>query len=310
MRPGDTVDSEELLKRFSNLSTYRSGDRRAPHKPLLSLIALQRLSSGQKVISFPEIEPLLLQLLRNYAPPVKGRHQPELPYWHLQSDGIWLVEDADSLPRQKGGFPKKDAINESTAGFSPEVIELLEGNSTLQHQIVRSLLQEHFPDSIHEDLLAQIGLAEVLEVNEMQPIYLAKRKRDSAFRGNVLRAYEHRCAVTGFRAALGGTYFGCEAAHVQWHAYAGPDTVNNGVCLEPTIHKLFDAGAWTLTDDRRILVSKDFTGSDSAVERLRERHGASLQHPLQGEPQVDVSFIRWHRESDQGGVFRSPAMEL
>jgi predicted restriction endonuclease len=40
--------------------------------------------------------------------------------------------------------------------------------------------------------------------------------------------------------------------------------------MEPTIHKLFDAGAWTLTDDHRVLVSADYTGSETAVVRLRE----------------------------------------
>ena len=142
------------------------------------------------------------------------------------------------------------------------------------------------------------------------PNYEIKKRRDPAFRASVLRAYEHQCAVTGFRAALGGSYFGCEAAHVQWHAYDGPDTVANGICLEPTVHKLLDAGAWTLSDDRRILVSKDFTGSDTAVVRLRKQHGKPLGLPLEGEPMVSIEFIKWHRESKLGGVFRQPAMEV
>ena len=110
------------------------------------------------------------------------------------------------------------------------------------------------------------------------------------------------------RAALGGSYCGCEAAHVQWHAYNGSDTVDNGISLEPTLYKLFDAGVWTLSDDRRILVSAEFTGSDSAVERLREHHGRPLRDPLPGEMGVSKDYIRWHREPDLGGVFRRPAL--
>jgi putative restriction endonuclease len=126
----------------------------------------------------------------------------------------------------------------------------------------------------------------------------------------VLRAYEYRCAASGFRVALGGSYFGCEAAHVRWHACDGPDTVDNGLSLEPTLHKLFDAGAWSLTDDRRIIVSKELTGNDSVVARIRNLHGKPLADPLPGEPRIAVPFIRWHREKGHGGVFRSPALPL
>ena len=97
---------------------------------------------------------------------------------------------------------------------------------------------------------------------------------------------------------------------MRWHAYDGPDEIANGIALEPTLHKLFDAGAWSLTDDRRILVSKDFTGSDSAVERLRSYHGKPLRSPLPGESPVSVDYIRWHRETEKGGVFRAPALPL
>jgi putative restriction endonuclease len=145
---------------------------------------------------------------------------------------------------------------------------------------------------------------------EEQTVYGVKRGRDPRFREAVLRAYEHRCAVTGFRAALGGSYFGCEAAHIQWHAYDGPDTVANGLAMEPTLHKLFDAGAWTLTDDRRILVSAEFTGTDEAVARLRSHHGRSILSPQAGEPLVSTKYIRWHREKEHGGVFRLPALAL
>ena len=111
-------------------------------------------------------------------------------------------------------------------------------------------------------------------------------------------------------AALGGLYFGCEAAHVQWHAYDGPDSVDNGFAVEPTLHELFDAGAWTLTDDRKILVSADLTGTETAVIRVRSLHGEWLRPPLSGELEISVAYIRWHRESDQGCVFRHPALPL
>jgi putative restriction endonuclease len=302
-----------IIDRIENLQTYRRGERRAPHKPLLLLAALARLKQGQHQIAFPEIEQVLLPLLKAYAPPVAGRHQPELPYWHLQSDGLWHVADSDHLPRQAGGFPKMAALRQTVGGFPDDVARSLRGQPGLIEEIAQLILDEHFPPSVHEDILAAVGLGatDVPRHVRASAVPATKlRPRDPTFRERVLRAYEHRCAVTGFRAALGGAYFGCEAGHVMWHAYGGPDSVDNGISMEPTIHKLFDAGAWTLTDDRRILVSADYTGSEAAVVRLREHHGKPIRAPIGGESPIGVDYIRWHREPGLGGVFRGPAMSL
>ena len=290
-------------------------NRRAIHKPLLLLFALSQLQRGERSIGFESVKSTLDPLLNAYAPAVKGRHQPELPYWHLASDGLWIVEDAERLDRQGSGFPTMAALRESTAGFPDEVADAILADKSLSAQLVNLILSEHFPSTIHDDLLSAFGLshelgtvresAEVFEVETTE-----QRRRDPDFRKRVLSAYEYRCAFTGFRVAMGGQYAGCEAAHVQWHCYDGPDTISNGIVLEPTIHKLFDIGAWTLTDDRRILVSRELTGDDPAIKRIRSRHGQPLADPIQGEPQVDVEFIRWHRESTLGGVFRQPAIPV
>jgi putative restriction endonuclease len=298
-----------ILRKVSNLKTYRRGDRRAPHKPLLLLLAIGQLLRGHSRLSFGEVEERLSPLLKAYAPPVAARHQPELPYWHLRSDGLWEVEGASRFPRQKGNFPKMDALRSSTGGLPTEDADLLRSDPRLVQKVINTLLDAHFPPSVHDDILSAVGLTRDLLAEDFAESPVSS-SRDPAFRQAVLRAYEYRCAFSGFRAALEGSYFGCEAAHVQWHAFDGPDVVANGIALEPTIHKLFDAGAWSLTDDRRIIVSANYTGSDVAVQRIRVRHGEPLRPPLPGEPPVALEFIRWHREAKLGGVFREPALPL
>ena len=76
------------------------------------------------------------------------------------------------------------------------------------------------------------------------------------------------------------------------------------------MHKLFDAGVWSLTDDRRVLVSSDLTGADETTKELRNLHGNPIGAPLPGFAVVAVEFIRWHREPQHGGVFRAPALPL
>lgn len=298
---------EKILNAVENLNINKSGSRRSPHKPLLLLIAISRLLGGQNTLNLADLDKELLPLLKAYAPPVKGSHQPELPYWHLQSSGLWTVSNADFLPLQSGGFPKMPGLRQTHAGFTNEVASYLKAHPIFASEIVDFLLSEHFPESVQVDLVARLGL----DREAHTPVLKSQsKKRDPAFRNNVLRAYDYRCAVTGFQAMLGGASFGCEAAHVRWHAYDGPDIVSNGIALEPTLHKLFDAGAWTLDDERRILVSKDFTGSDTALARLRDHHGQKLASPIPGEPLLEVNFIMWHREPELGGVFRQPALQI
>lgn len=305
-----TSANEELLARIKSINIFRSGDRRAPHKPLLLLVAIANLLQGKRELTFEEVESRLRPLLNAYAPAVSGRHEPRLPYWHLRSDQLWEISGDTDLPLQQGGFPQMRGLRASSGHLPEKFAKALQEDRDLVNTIVQMILNAHFPESLHDDILAAVGLMSFTEdiVAEEQAIYILARKRDPKFRAKVLQAYEYRCAATGFQAALGGSYFGCEAAHVKWHAYEGPDDVKNGLALEPTLHKLFDAGAWSLTDDRRILVSADFTGSDEAVEKIRSLHGRPLRSPQQEKSLVSTEYIRWHREEALGGVFRHPAL--
>ncbi len=48
---------DEILKAFDNIRVWQRGDRRAPHKPLLILLALGNLARGEKSrVEFAKIE--------------------------------------------------------------------------------------------------------------------------------------------------------------------------------------------------------------------------------------------------------------
>lgn len=83
-------------------------------------------------------------------------------------------------------------------------------------------------------------------------------QRDAQFRDNVLVAYGHRCAVSGFTigpegpARLAGLI---DAAHIRAVWQNGPDSVTNGLALTPTLHRLLDVGLFTLRyEEERIAV--------------------------------------------------------
>jgi len=295
-----------FLEQVERIHVYAQGDRRAPHKPLLLLVALARLLGGKtRTADFATWTEALLPLLVEFAPPVQSHHQPQYPYWYLRSDGLWEVTEADELPLTAGGFPQMDPLRETAAGLPHELHETLVKEPQLVRRSVRLLLDRHFSPTLHESILDAVGLdLSVIPIEEVHE----RPGRDPDFRRTLLRAYEYRCAVSGFRASLSGTHFGVEAAHVMWFACGGPDTTANGVVLNPLLHLLFDRGAWTLTDDRRVVVSEHFSGNAEALRTLRSYHGHRIRDPLPSASPVEVDYIRWHREPDQGGVFRQPAL--
>src|SRR5438270_12084348 len=104
------MTSDAILTRFDALNTWRQGDQRAPHKPLLVLYALGRGQQGKSEVTYAEAEPDLTALLREFGPPRKSDH-PEQPFWRLQGDGVWTVTALSELPLKRGdGIPRVTAL--------------------------------------------------------------------------------------------------------------------------------------------------------------------------------------------------------
>src|SRR4051812_47886899 len=222
---GNAVSNESILARFDDLSIWRQGDQRAPHKPLLVLYALGRWQTGQKDVAFRQAEPDLTALLREFGPPRKSDH-PEQPFWRLQRDGVWTVHAPPGLPLKTGDdIPRVGALRspEVRAEFSPDVQAGLSADPNLAAVIASRILEQHFPESLHQDILNAVGLT--LETA------VTRRKRDPAFRQRVLRAYDFRCAVCGFDVRLGSVSIALDAAHIRWHQAGGPETEDNGLAL-------------------------------------------------------------------------------
>ncbi len=216
------MTSEAILNHLDDLSIWKQGDQRAPHKPLLVLYALGRWQAGQKHVTFRQVEPDLTTLLREFGPPRKSDH-PEQPFWRLQRDGVWTVHAPPGFALKTGDdIPRVTALRQHDvrAEFSPDVQAALTSDPGLAASIASRILERHFPESLHPDILNAVGLT--LETS------VARRRRDPAFRQRVLKAYEYRCTVCGFDVRLGSVSIALDAAHIPWHQAGGPETENNG----------------------------------------------------------------------------------
>ena len=82
--------------------------------------------------------------------------------------------------------------------------------------------------------------------------YLTKvRLGQGAFRVQLTDAYHRRCSVSGEK-----TLPVLEAAHIKPFSESGPNHLSNGILLRADMHKLYDSGYITFTQDYQVEVSR------------------------------------------------------
>jgi putative restriction endonuclease len=262
------MSGESALVLFDRLNVWGRGGQRAPHKPLLVLYALGRWVRGERGdLPFREVDRDLTALLKEFSPPRQSYH-PEYPFWRLQNDGVWEAHADGALkPRRGNTDPSEGELlaHDARGTFSADVQAALRADSALAGALAARLLESHFPESLHPDILAAVGLD--------LGVPTAARRRDPQFRRRALTAYEHRCAVCGFDVRLGSVSIALDAAHIGWHQAGGPDREGNGLALCVLHHKTFDLGAFALSPEGVLLVSDQAHGSSGFEEALLRHHG-------------------------------------
>jgi putative restriction endonuclease len=295
------LSREQLLESFARLNVWSRRGERAPHKPLLVLYALGRLSRGEPPeVSFRELTPALTGLLRDFGPPRRSQH-PEYPFWRLRNDKVWQVEADSALePRANNSDPKKSELLEHGARgrFTNGVLEALRNDPGLASDLARQLLDAHFPETLHGDIASAVGLA-----LDQSP---SRRRRDPGFRDRILVAYEFRCAVCSLDMRLGTSSLALEAAHIRWYQSGGPDEECNGLALCVLHHKVFDLGAFTVRPDLVLLVSDQVNGSTGLHESLLCFHGRAIREPQRPEHRPEKDHLAWHERE----VFRGSPRHL
>ncbi len=294
------MNKDQILQKFETLIQGRSGGKRAPHKPLLALYAIGKLLHGQdRLISYADdIEENLGNLLKEFGPR-HDRYNPHYPFWRLQNDRLWEVSDADKIDLTSSGDPHITDLRDHKVfgGFPETIFEQLQNDSELTFNIIHSLLDAHFPPSLHEDILQAVDIEFPLQAFDT-------RTRTSNFRSDILRAYEYKCAVCGFDVKLGTSSIALEASHIKWDSHGGPSETVNGLALCVMHHKLFDRGAFTLSKQLQILVSDEAHGTKGFQEWLMNFHGEKINFPQRQSYYPDLEFIGWHVNEVFQGDYR------
>lgn len=293
------LDRKEITRKFESLRVWQRGDQRAPHKPLLILYAIGRLlQDAQRLLPYSEVDEKLGILLREFGPK-RQKYHTQHPFWRLQNDGVWEIPEAYQISQTPSGDVRKRDLDvyEASGGFTEDIARQMQDDHDLALRIAQGILDAHFPPSIHEDILQAVEIERPLAGT-------GHVKRDSDFLESVLKAYEYRCAVCGFDVRLRHQLVALEAAHVKWKQAGGPDTETNGLALCVLHQRLFDRGAFTLSDQLQVLVSDETNGSEGFQEWLMRFHGQQIKFPQRQSYYPDEEYVSWHVKEVFQGDFR------
>ena len=208
---------EQFLERLAAVRIDRSHGGRAPHKPLLLLLALGRVGLGpeSRLIPYETADERFKDLWEEFGRP-GAPPRVHYPFGRLRNDDrLWEIPEESQLSTGRGeGLRVSEAKGVGiTGGFRQDVHDLLSSDADLVSRAAHQILTEHFPPSIHQDVVEAVRFAGGRPPHAVAgPMPRRGRKareytpRDPRFRRDVLEAYDERCAVCEYVIR-----FGCPA---------------------------------------------------------------------------------------------------
>ena len=233
------------------------------------------------------------------------KFQTHYPFWRLQNDNVWELENAEHIiPNISGDVKVTDLRNPDVkGGLLENDYQQIQSNEDLATEIILVLLAKIG----QEIILYGIGIAE----EKIEHIVSIRKKRSEKFRKEILSAYDSSCAICNFSIRdYQENLLGIQAAHIMWHSDGGPDKVINGLALCSIHHELFDGGAFTLdsehpeSEEYQVVIATDVSGSGYSewLARYNRKPVENLPDNLKEHP--EVSYLKWHHRE----IFMSPEL--
>jgi len=159
------MQPEDLKLAVQKIKVWQRGVQRAPHKPLLLLYALGRVSRGEpRKMKYELVKNDLKSLLTEFGPP-RVAHSSSYPFIRLSNDRlsesnmpIWEIHGIEALKTNKDWTERELVDNQTEGGFTEKAYNLLKEDHKLVRELATIILNNNFPTTLHDDILVQVGL--------------------------------------------------------------------------------------------------------------------------------------------------------
>ncbi|GBF33674.1 hypothetical protein DCCM_2780 [Desulfocucumis palustris] len=136
------------------------------------------------MIAYSEVKENLKHLLMEFGPPRRS-YVSRYPFLRLSNDGSWEITGKNKIDTKRDWSDNILLVNDTHGGFTEEVYSLLSKDRRLIREFANIILEQNFPETMHEDILNEVGLDLDLA---------GKPSRNPQFRERILMAYEYKCA--------------------------------------------------------------------------------------------------------------------
>jgi putative restriction endonuclease len=223
------------------------------------------------------------------------RPDVRMPFHHLSSDGLWTAFT-------EGNKESPDRRVTTHVAIDPEFLEFVH-DAKFREQARRILIGRYFEPAERNALYHLVGMRVptddeiVRDAHFEAPDDAVVAAREARFRLEIVPAYQHTCALTGYRVTTVGLGAIVDAAHIHQFSDSRNNDPKNGMALCKNAHWLFDVGLWSVDDQYRIIVARDAFSEDSPDQKpLTEYHGGPLRLPTDPSLWPDPKHLAWHRK--------------
>lgn len=297
---------------FSKLKVSRSQKQGiANHKPILLLSVIDLMTQG--IIGENQI-PVSDELISTFdryweAIGTKTRRGGlHYPFFHLQNERFWHIVFRPDYDNLRTTTINKLKQSVEYAFLDEELFNLLQDEDS-RKELVDSLVLTWFSDDASK-VEEIITINRKLEESSGQENFAANENydaqskqiikmatvRNAFFRKAVLHTYEYRCAFCGLKIIKPSKYNIVDGAHIKPFAQFFDSRVKNGISLCKNHHWAFDNGFFTVDEQYKILISKDFEDESPNAKPMRSYHGTVLYLPRLQEYYPEAEALEWHRQ--------------
>lgn len=121
--------------------------------------------------------------------------------------------------------------------------------------------------------------------------------RGGLFKREVPKIYNNTCAISGLRlTAVTTTVSMVDACHIIPFSESYDDTLTNGIALCPNLHRAFDRGLISISDNYTVLINKNFVEDRNSAFNLSQFEGKQIILPYSVELFPELRNVATHRK--------------